>query len=217
MSREVATFLAQFSVFFVLVPFVIFIVRYKNINRSQKLLGLLLVFSIITEITSFIFGKLEQNNLFLFHLYTLAESLLIGVLYRKELKSTVGQKTIDGLLIVFVVFTIFSTVFIEPLDKFNAYVRAVESLLIIFLTIAFFYKIMKEVVIKRLERLPLFWMSVGLLIYFSAGLFIFIFSNYILPSVKLSYTFWGIHAILNIMLNLFYIITLLVSAQKAVA
>ncbi|MEO1516185.1 MAG: hypothetical protein AAFV95_14265 [Bacteroidota bacterium] len=218
MSEELSLSLAKLSAWSIFVPFILAIVFFRRFDWSQKRLAFVILLGAVADVMAMVVVKVFSiyNNLFIFHIYTLIEVILIGLIYRKVLGNVIGEKTINILLVAFSCFAVFSTIFLEPLNMFNAYTRAVESLLMIFFSVTFFYKIMKEVVIQRLEKLPLFWISVGLLIYFSASLFIFIFSNYIMPSIKLSYTFWGIHAILNVLLNLFYIIALSVNSRGAV-
>ena len=65
----------------------------------------------------------------------------------------------------------------------------------------YFYTVIRELVIIQLEREPLFWISVGLLLYFSGNVFIFVSSNYVIQHSKaLSLKLWDIHAVLYMVL-----------------
>lgn len=215
MDKDTSWLLAQISVFSGLLPATVAIINRKYATSIQKILFLLVSITLLVEIVAYVFaGLFSINNMLIFHIYTFVELLLLGLIYQKELKSTIRPNFFRSLIMLFFIFAVFNSLFIETIFQFNAKARAVSSLLIIFFALSYFYQLLKEVKIKKLEREPMFWLSIGLLIYFSSSFFIFIFSNYIAPSVKLSFTFWGIHALLNISLMIFYTIALWVKPQS---
>ena len=217
MGIKTSILLAEISASIGILPILIGLFRRKQANAAQRTLLLLVLFAFATEIVALaIAGLFKANNLFLSHFFPLIEFFFLSKIYQKELEDILPANFFTSLLIVFTSGALINSFFFESLLQFNNKSRAISSLLIIFFTLAYFYKTLKEVKIKKLESEPLFWLSIGLLIYFSASFFIFIFSNYLQPSVKLSYTFWGIHALLNISLYLFYAIALWIKPQKTV-
>ena len=217
MDKDFSLWLANLSTYSVSIPLIIGLIFFLRLNFEQKILIYFLIVSILFEIMA---NKLAtvagSNNLYLLHIFTVLEFSFIAVIYRFVLKSWMSSKWIYGLIAFFVVFAYLNTLFFEKLTEFNSIARAIEGLLIITLCLIYFYKVLTEMKIKRLESEPMFWLNTGLIIYFSASLFIFIFSNYIEPSTKLSLTFWGIHAILTIIKNLFFTITLWIKPPKPV-
>ena len=60
----------------------------------------------------------------------------------------------------------------------------------------------------------MFWVSAGLLLYFSGSMLIFMSSNVILHlSVEMSRRLWAIHALLYTFLNAFYVVALSIAPQ----
>ncbi|MFK8105333.1 MAG: hypothetical protein AB8G15_22665 [Saprospiraceae bacterium] len=216
MDMLTSKILAQTSVFLALLPALVALLNWKNLNHAQRLLSNLVFVAVLTELFAYLLARMEVNNLFISHIFTIVEYLLLSLIYRKALSSVIPTKVFNLTMLLFLLYATFNGIWVESLTKFNGLSRAVSSLIILFYALAYFYKLLKEVKIKRLETEALFWLSVGLLLYFSANFFIFIFSNYIQPSVKLSFTFWGIHAILNITRYIFYTIALWIKPPKRV-
>jgi hypothetical protein len=94
---------------------------------------------------------------------------------------------------------------LQRLSDSNAYVRTLESLLVIGLALLCFYKILTELLTKRLEKDPVFWINTGFLLYFAGNLFLFILSNALLkqPHQQLSFMAWGLHALFMALMHVF--------------
>ena len=215
MDESTSFFLAKASVVAGLIPATIAILNSNNASWNQRMIFKLVVAALATEVIAYLFSVLTLgNNLFLSHIFILIEFTILTLIYKKELSSFVAPKFFNLLIVLFIIYSIFNSLFIETLTQFNGYARAISGLIIILFTLLYFYKVLKELKVQRLEKEPMLWLSLGLLLYFSASLFIFIFGNYIQPSVKLSFTFWGIHAIINISLCIFYAIALWIKPLK---
>jgi len=66
-----------------------------------------------------------------------------------------------------------------------------------------FNKILVELDTRYPTKQPAFWISTGILFYFSGNLVVFILSNYISNDNHLLTVAWGIHAVLMAILNSF--------------
>jgi hypothetical protein len=184
------------------------VVRFKQLAAPLRYLGCLVFFSLLIEIGSRILWLYKVSNLFLLPLYTIVEFGLIAWVYWLALRQYAVARWIPRLLVSFVLCTGVLVAW-EGFGRFNDFQRLIESVLILGFVIAYFYKVFQETVIVRLEHEPLFWFSSGLFIYFSGNTFIFILSNYLLSySVDLNYQAWIIHAMLNVVLYVFYSIAL---------
>jgi ABC-type bacteriocin/lantibiotic exporter with double-glycine peptidase domain len=122
-------------------------------------------------------------------------------MYRLALRPSAVSRLLPAVVAVFALASLFSYANPASLYEFNSVQRFAESLLIIGLVLLYFYKVIRELVIVHLEREPLFWVSVGLLLYFSGNVFIFVSSNYVLQHSKsLSLRLWNIHELLYMVL-----------------
>ena len=85
----------------------------------------------------------------------------------------------------------------------------------ILLALIYFQFLLKQQFYTRLENDPLFWMSVGLLLFNAGALVLFIVSNYFNSSDrKVVASIWSLNVILNIILIMFYSLSLWVRPRK---
>lgn len=216
LEEYLARGLMHFSSLSIIVPALLAWLRRKHGDREQRLLGKLIGFSILIEFLALLVGGawLGLNNLFLLHLFTVVEFGVLAYLFAPYLSHYIRPRAFQGLIVGFAVFAVLNSIFIDGIMRFNAFARAIESVLVIALVLLYFYTLLRSLEIKHLDRSPLFWVGAGSLIYFSGSLFVFIYSNKILSSTSSSFTIWGIHAFLNILHNIFYAIALWVRPNK---
>lgn len=173
------------------------VVRFRQLSPALRCLALLVFFAGFIEIVSRVLGARQQSNLFLMPIDTLAEFGLLAWMYRRALQPSALSRWLPAVIAVFSLASLLSYANPTSLYQFNTQQRFVESLLVLGLVLAYFYRVIRELVVVHLEREPLFWVSVGLLLYFAGNLFIFISSNYVLEhSVALSTRLWDIHSLL---------------------
>ncbi len=201
---------------FLFAPLVISIFRFKFFNFSQKRLLLLILVTVLVEVISRVLWDKRMNNLSVYHFYTIIEFLLIVNIYRKELSILFSKLFFTIMGILFTVFAIVNTLFFQDLNTFNSNATTVLGLLVIFFALSYFYALLKEVKYSALENNPMFWVNSGFLIYFSSNLILFFINNNLFKggSNEAGYLIWGLHAIVNIVLTIFYIIALWVNPKK---
>jgi hypothetical protein len=88
---------------------------------------------------------------------------------------------------------------------------AIDGLVLITVCIAFFYKLLNELKIANIHRLPILWIAFATLFYYSGNLFVFLASNYLETYVDSSLLIWKLHNILNVTKNMLFAIGLLQS------
>jgi len=198
------------SVLSALIPFVFGIISYRKhkLVLVQQLIFILVVITLLTESVVLFLSYFGINNLPIFHLFTIAQFSIYILIMRKGCKPFLSRSFFHGIFFLFIIFALLDAFWLNNLYSFNNYSRPVASLFLIFFALCFFYKTLKELKIQSLEREPLFWLSMGMLIYFSCSLFVFLFTNYVKTSNEALFTIWNINAIFNIILNLSYAVAL---------
>lgn len=198
--------LSSFSIF---IPIAISIFRYKTYDASLRWLSKLLYITSLIEVTAVILGKYGIVNLPLLHLYTPIEFALLSLVFYYHFDGdSLLRQVIKILIIAFSIFAVYNSFYLQSIYTFNTYARTLSSILLIIYVFCYFYSIMAQLQVKYLEKEPMFWISVGILIYCSANLFLFIYSNIILDKENLLYVMWISHAIFNILKNITYAIAL---------
>lgn len=213
MSRIWAEWLTDISMYSIGLPVLLGFIRFRYWNSVQRWIAGLVLASLLGEVLVRGMAHLFGNNLILLHGFTLVQFVLLIFIFEKGLKPLLPQLFFRGLILFFLIFTLTDLLFLNGLQQFNSFSRPLASFIIIFFALSFFYKTLTELKIKHLEQSPLFWISIGCLLYFSGSLFIFIFTNYVRNSNEVLLTLWGIHALFNILLNSSYTIALWVKPR----
>lgn len=110
--------------------------------------------------------------------------------------------------ICFVLFSVFNMVFWQR-TNLNTYSLAIRALFMLTYCILYWYRLLVELPVQQLHRLPMFWYNAGLLIYNAATLFLFLFFSYfvdVLHNDMLIY--WTFHNILSAIQFLVFMIGL---------
>lgn len=195
----------------ILIPASLSIILFKRQAPPLKYLSILLFIGVFVELFARILLSYKASNLPLLHLYIPIEFALLGWMYQLYLHRLYPRYIIPLIIVIFTLFSVVNSVFIQSIKTFNTNARAVENLLLIIFAVSYFYKLLKELKIRYLEKNPMFWINTGILIYFSGSLFLFIFSNYSIIDKSISRLTWIIHAFLNIFINIIYSIGLWLS------
>jgi hypothetical protein len=155
---------------------------------------LLVIVSFTSDIVSAFL--IRGNNHIFLAWYGLVEMLILFSFYYKVLNT---KKWIPYLTIAFSTFYLVNSFYLVN-DAFNSISRSAECLIMIFLILKLFHQFFKQEEDIFIEQSPLFWVNVGLLIYFSGAFFTFIFSEYILDPREVP--LWRLHNSANFLKNI---------------
>jgi hypothetical protein len=202
---EVASLVPDISLILVVIACVVGAVRFTRLEPALRYLAFLLFFELFMEVASRILADQHRQNLFMMPIDTLVEFGLLALMYQQVFKNSSLSRWLPAVAGVFALASLLSYAEPATLVQFNTVQRFVESFLVLGLVLLYFYTLLRELAIARLEQEPMFWVSVGLLLYFSGNVFIFISSNYVIQhSRELSMKLWNIHALLYLVLNGLY-------------
>jgi len=215
MSATLFGYVRLISSFAVLLPLCIALwKRRRLVPIQQKLFYLLVVICIVEAIANVLWYR-KENNLPVYNFYSIVECILILNLYREALKRRFSTYFFITVGIGFTVFAIVNMRYFQALTTFNSNVTTVLGFLVIFLCLCYFYALLKEEIYSPLERKPMFWINAGFLIYFSSNLLLFFINNSMFTKPdSVSYLVWGLHAIINIILIIFFTIAVWVHPNR---
>ncbi|MDQ1087639.1 MULTISPECIES: hypothetical protein [unclassified Siphonobacter] len=202
--------LRHISIAFVLLPFIVGLLRFHYLKEDYKLLLGYLTASVLVEtwgeITFFMNSK---GNMIGYNIYTILEVTLLGLLYVKFIKTKLFKRIV---LISIVAFDLLATVrcLIDP-HAYDDLSWSLSNALLITYVLLFFYDLLKQPEIAVLTKYPMFWISAGILIFFSGTIFVFLFGKYIIADMDTMGDLWDMIKWLNIFYNILLTIGL---AQK---
>ncbi len=191
-----------YSIVSTLLPLFFGALRFRSLPKEMKKIYGLSLTSFFFDLIGTAFWLLKTSNLWIGHIQTLVEFLMLSSAFRIALSGIWLQKQMKYIVALFVSAGILNTVFLQDVHQYNTYIKILEATLLIGFSLAYFYKLAKEMKVEHLEREPFFWVNTGVLIYFSSNLFVFTYSNYLLLySQKLGIRIWFIHALFFIFFN----------------
>ncbi|MEL6669643.1 MAG: hypothetical protein AAFP08_11785 [Bacteroidota bacterium] len=216
MSREFFSLLTNFSSLSILLPLCVGVyrsvaVKPSRLSQVQNRIFVLVLVGVFFELLAQSFSLPiwewltgESRNLPGAHLFTVVQFGLFVWIY-KELIGQWSGKLWVALIIVFALIGLANGLYYDGFRNLNPTTRALEAILLLIVIIGYFYNLLRQETLVRLEREPLFWTSAGLVIYLSGSLLVFLVSNIFLSNEGTYDVLWalfGIHSLLNILLNL---------------
>lgn len=205
MINDFAKWILLYSTYFLAFPIAIAFYRYRFITKELRYMLMYLGLSFLTETIMTIMTKSGiRNNLFVVHIYTILEFNIIALFYYTYFNGFYHRYLVPAIMGLFTVFAIINSLFFQKLIEFNSYSRGLECILVIMLCLMCFYQMLIELSTKTPEKKPVFWINAGFLFYFAGNIVLFILSNVVLKENKdFNYLSWGLHALLNTILQIF--------------
>ena len=176
---------------------------YKKLSPPLRIIVFFCGVALFVNVVSTFLANHGINNLFLIHLDTIVEFLILLKFYSLVLKEALPTRFFIWVGAYFAIIALAFAFTVQPFDTFNDYARTLESIGVIALALLLFYRILVEMKIVRLEQSSVFWVNTGLLLYFSGGALLFSLSNMTLQldAVETAYL-WGFHGMFYLVLYL---------------
>jgi hypothetical protein len=196
---DVLEWVSQLSI---LVPMVVVWRRKALLAPPVRVLSWYVYLSLASSLALNIGRFLYHANNPVQHLYTLLKTLLFGWLYYVALHRISQRRLVAWLTVGFAGFALLDATYLEGLNRFNSYGRAVQSLLLIGFGLLYFEQVLRELRSARLERDPLFLVSAGLILYSAGTGMLFVLTNSYTGDLSLLTIGFNIVFVLNIVFNI---------------
>jgi hypothetical protein len=198
----------------ILFPITLLLRGFRRQPVQYKWLAILLLFSFLCDFTNEL-----QYHLFrlpvniIGNAYVVVSPLLLSGFFYACLK----WKSLKTPLIIFniisVVFTVTNFAFIQK-GNINTYSFIGEKLLIMVLSIMYYYKVLRELPAEKIYATGLFWVISTLFIINSAKLVIYTFTHYLVAFKDNLLLLWTIHNTMSIIASLAIGISLLIYSKN---
>lgn len=177
--------------------------RFSTLNRELRVLFLYILISVLTEITSVILRTNKTSNTAIQNLYTVIECSLITYIYILTFDTKKVRFVIKVIYAIFVALAIVVFGLAGNVNEADNLVSTYESCFFIVLSWAYFYKVIKEKNIARLNQFYFAWINSAILIYFSMAFFSFLFNKFSGQLEMSLYQFvYAPHLVTNISYNI---------------
>ena len=163
----------------VLIPLLVGIYRFSGLSDNLKLVTYFLFSGTLFNLASVILITIwEANTIPLFHVYLVTEFAFITLIYQKTLKGFISDKAFWAVGLIFLA-TELVEISLGGWYAFPMEARSLESVSVIVFCLLYFYRVSKEMVILHLEKEPMFWITIGLLLFFAGTLNYFLLYEHI--------------------------------------
>lgn len=190
----------------------------KRLDRRLLLFIPLQVFSLFTELSGDVLPENDHLHNFLFSIYTPVEYLIICLVLISFLENKKLRRIIYYSIFIFIPFSLFVQIELKSLGEFYKYLDVLaEAPLLSLWTILFFlhfaYANNEKVLLKHA---PMFWISIGNLLFFSVSAFGYGFGKYLKYKGYNNYAeaLMTIIHIFNMMQYLFFLIAFTIPNWK---
>ena len=185
-----------------------FITVYRKGNASYlRLFPIFLLIKVIVELTANWLWSQHQSNILLYNLYSSVLFSFYIYFFQTTLISSVLKKWITWLLSSFLLLWFIDLIWVQGLTHFNTYSYSLGCLIIVSLSICYFFQLFNTTEKTKLMTEPAFWIITGLLFCFASSLSLLGVINYVstLPKPVVNDLFNLLHFV-NSMLYFLFII-----------
>lgn len=188
-----------------LIPLFFGIFHHKYFDKGGRLFFMYIVASSVFEAISFILSLYKLHTVSLIHAFTFVEFFLLLSFFFivKELRNRYLFIILSALF--FLIWILEKLLTSENNNQFSSFNQSYESLVLASFSIWTLAGLIKEINIP-IVRLPIFWCSAGVLIYFTGN-----FLHYTLivgenADIQL-YVLWQVHSVLNILTSICFAVS----------
>jgi hypothetical protein len=157
----------------------LFSFRHTHLSGLKRL-SLLWILLFLIDVVGNYMREMNLTNHWLYNIYDWIYYMGLAFLYYHQLQSPLVKTIIKIFLIVFPVFIVIDTVFIESIYKLQGLVIVLGGNFVIFTAAAYLQQLYRSNDKERITRDPWFWFSVAFIIYFAATVPYLGMFNYIL-------------------------------------
>ena len=176
--------------------------RWRSLSVRLRLMAIAMTTMLGFGLLTMAFWLTGTPNLPILHVYTVVEFILLGSFYALLATSKAQQRIVVGLMTVGLLLIVLNSVLLQPFDTFNSNARTLESLLLASFAVQRMFQVSGNHLNQTTEQKALFWINAGVLLYFSASLIVFLFSDYTSQlSIEMSRNIWSIHALFNLLFS----------------
>ncbi|MDI1234735.1 MAG: hypothetical protein PSX81_10675 [bacterium] len=200
--------LVTISMASIILPNIGGILAYRKLDIEGKKILLFFGVFMIVDFTISWLANHNINNMPMFNIFSILEYGFYAYLFYSNINNRNWRKGIYYSIWFFSAFTIFAVIFIRSIYEFNSEVRVVESLFLVFCSLLYFSQLSNTLIFERTKifKIPMFWISIGVLFYFAGNFFLFLFFREI---SQISPTIWSLHSVVNIITNSLFMISFL--------
>lgn len=189
------------------IPFILGLLYYKRLNIAFRVFFFFMAFAMVAEFFIVWYARnIGNGNVQLMHVFTLVEYTSYCYLFCRELFPSKWKQLFWGLFMLELILVLANAFVIGAVYEVNSFARTFEFVVLATFSLIFFRQ---SLVIEKgtlpIFKQPMFWLSAGVLLYFSVNTLFFLLFNKLLDEgadwIQMGKV---LHAYVNILANLLF-------------
>jgi len=199
----------------IILPFIIGVRYYSKLDKLFRQIFAYICLEFLIETTAFIMMKCNIHNVFIYNSYVLIEGVWTILILKLLITNRRAKKFIYPAIALYALLWIATTFFYIHFNRFNYFLRSVESLIIVLFSGIAMLSVSNETEIDILKNSKFIYIT-SKFFYFSVTLFVFGISNLMLNNKKLlvNSEVWLVHSIINIISNIILMLSLWYNSRR---
>lgn len=203
---NIEVFISDLSIASVLIPLFIVAIQWRKLPQELSPLRWLLIASLVCDILMHFTGLWFQNSYPVGNAFMLIQFYILLYIFRFYHRN---KNIVIFLGVGYLIFYVFDISYFENFLRMPANAIFFSGLIIIILSLQYLYKLLNELSITHIHRLPMLWLTFAVLLYYACTLFVILASNYLLViETTLHLKMWVVHNFFNITKNILFAIAL---------
>lgn len=170
--------------------------NYKKLDKTNKLLFIYLLISLLIDFTARYLGYVKANNLILWPLLSILELLIFSKIYQQYSKK---KKLINFLFGIGALYIIIEIIYVDTynITEYQSYSKVISSVFIVFMVLIYIFDRINEELKSIKSNL---YLGIAILIYFSLNVVLLLPMNFLInEGSNLTLYIWLVYLIMTIM------------------
>ena len=202
--ESLRTIMLNLSIFSIFLPILLSILLFNRLDRDSTIVFMLLLLAAFPQLASRFADR--DVRIILYNVYILVDFVIWGYIFLINSKNRVLRNLIRVSMFCSIVFSLGLFASFGIVYRFYSELICLNSLLQVLFILAYFYSLYLTDQKIELQRKPIFWFSLGLLLYAPITYFHFAFHSRVSENVAI------IHSIMNSLMYIIFSIGILVNA-----
>lgn len=196
--NTLSDYILRFSQVISLLPVLVGAIYFYRLTFPFRVFFWYSILCAFTELIAALYAEYFENNMPLLHIFTVIEFLVLSTVYLLFMyKRIIARRIIAGLMMIFILGAILDAAYINGTSKFNSISHSLESFILVGYALFYYGITFKEMKPLIIWKDPMFWVSTGILVYFSLNMFFFLLFNLIQTDEMNPQNIAILHSVLN--------------------
>lgn len=148
------------------------LLTYRSLKgMAFRLFPFFLLFIVVVELTGDYTGRvLHYKNSWLYNISTTLEFIFYAYIFSCTLRNPAYKKMTLVFMVFFPLLVLLNMALLQGFSEFHSYTNALGSVLMVIFCCFFFYELLLNPLEGQLHKVPMFWVSTGILFFYLGDL-----------------------------------------------